>query len=96
MEISYVNGIVSLNTKFAEINCVSAEHCTSWLIIGIRIRIEIAKNQNKARKLEIPDYHGDNEFDIATIQCFTQPATVHIYNEYRSVVPTERSIITVK
>ena len=75
MEISYVNGIVSLNTKFAEINCVSAEHCTSWLIIGIRIRIEIAKNQNKARKLEIPDYHVNNGFIIIALHDFLQPST---------------------
>ena len=48
------------------------------------------KNQYEARKLDIPDYYGDNEFYIEALHDFIQHETILIHAKDEYVGPIER------
>ena len=53
-------------------------------------------NQYEVIKLDITDYHGNNEFDISALHDFLKPSTIHIYAKDKHVGPIERDILTFK
>ena len=39
------------------------------------------RNKYKSSKLEIPDYYGDNEYDIVALHYLLQLVTIHVYDK---------------
>ena len=88
--------MVFLQAKYGKTNLLSAQHCTLSSTIEINKILEIETNQYLDRKLEIPNYHGNNEFDISKLHDLIQPVTINIYDKDKHFGPIERSVLTVK
>ena len=70
-----------LHNKSVKIHLLSDQHCIARSTREIKKGLEILRKQYEARKLEIPGYHGNNKFDIAALNYFLQPLTLHIHDK---------------
>ena len=55
---------------------------------------EIDQDQNKHKQqgFKITDIHGDNKFNIQSLQDFLEPINLHIYTKYEYVGFIENAI----
>ena len=58
--------------------------------------IERDRKKREQRVFEITDIHGDNEFNIQSLQYFLEPINVHIYAKEDYVVFIKNAIKTIK
>ena len=90
MDFFFVNGIIFFHTKSHRLNFVSVQSCTSKSLRTIKAGLKVLQNKYKGRSTKIEDYHGDNEFNKASLNDFLQPALLHTYKREEQVSPIER------
>ena len=88
----FVNGNIFFTTKSDKIDFLTAQYCTSRSMRTIIIALEAIINKYHSRSFKITDFHGDSEFDKATLREFLVPAILHAYAREEHVGMIERPV----
>ena len=58
--------------------------------------IEEIRTKYDTRSFKIMDYHGDNNFNVKTLETSLLPGLIHIYEKHEHIQIIEWSIYTIK
>ena len=96
MDFFFVNGNIFLHTKSQRIDFLTTQYYNSRSLRIIITVLGKVIDKYHCRGFKITDFHGDNEFDKASLKQLLEPALVHIYGREEHIGPIERSRRTIK
>ena len=96
MDFFCVNGHIFFHTKSDNIDFVSAQYWTCWLLRTIMAGLKIVQNKYSGRYFNITDYHAENDIDKAVLKYVLTSDILHIYRRFEHVGSIKRSTRAIK